>query len=389
MPIGVKGRSCFRGASPLGPRHCKDLGAEQRYRPITELFLHPNDSQASGTVCQVDYARAYGRLIMQRISTALWASPPALRSEIFRKAFLGQDQRILLLTPLRFGITGARAYHRPRTGRIRGEKIVERRVQSTSATATPQPSAEDQPKRSRTARFLTTTALCLILFTAGFTMSVTPAAETINGYVNPPTDEETLHLYTPPSPTAEEINDHILNHPLAVKLRSEHGMVESRPHMRIPPAMRPHNLTGGTLAGEGKLTVPPLNFNEKGVELPSMVQLMYFGPALCGHPGIVHGGFLATMLDEGLARACFDALPNKVGVTASLKIDYRVPCPAGNYVVLKAYTTKVEGRKAWCKGWIELLGDDGEEGVKLVEAEALFIEPKGAKNMAKNIVASN
>ena len=143
------------------------------------------------------------------------------------------------------------------------------------------------------------------------------------------------------------------------------------------------------MAGEGKLTVPPLNFNEKGAELPSMVQLMYFGPALCGHPGIVHGGFLATMLDEGLARSCFDALPNKIGVTASLKIDYRVPCPAGNYVVLKAYTTKVEGRKAWAKGWIELLGEDGEEGVKLVEAEALFIEPKGAKNMAKNIVARN
>ena len=219
-------------------------------------------------------------------------------------------------------------------------------------------------------------------------MSAAPAAETINGYVNPITDEDTLHLYTPPTPRAEDVNEYITNHPLAVKLRSQPGMVESRPHMRIPPAMRPHNLTCGTLAGEGRLEVPPLSFNEKDAELPTLIQIMYLGSDLCGHPGVVHGGMLATMLDEGLARACFPALPNKVGVTASLKIDYRVPCPAGNYVVLKAYTTKVEGRKAWVKGWIESLGEDDSVGTKLVEAEALFIEPKNANSMAKNLVAS-
>ena len=220
-------------------------------------------------------------------------------------------------------------------------------------------------------------------------MSAAPAAETINGYVNPPTDSETLDLYHPSTQSEEEINEYITTHPYVVKLRSQPNMEESRPHMRIPPAMRPHNLTGGTLAGQGKIVVPPLNFNERDAELPSMVQIMYLGSALCGHPGIVHGGLLATILDEGLARACFAVLPNKIVVTASLKIDYRVPCPAGRCVVLKAYTTKVEGRKAWVKGWIELLGDEDAEGTKIVEAEALFIEPKGAKNMARNIVASN
>ena len=214
-------------------------------------------------------------------------------------------------------------------------------------------------------------------------MSVAPAAETVNGYINPPTDEETLHIYVPGTPRTKEVNEHILNHPLAMRLRQQPEMEESRPHMRIPPALRPHNFTGGVLAGEGKIEVPPLTFAEKGVELPSMYQFMYLGSSMCGHPGIVHGGLLATILDEGLARACFPALPNKVGVTASLKIDYRVPCPAGSYVVLKAYTEKVEGRKAWVKGWIELLGDEDGTGTKVVEAEALFIEPKNAKHMAR------
>lgn len=214
-------------------------------------------------------------------------------------------------------------------------------------------------------------------------MAAAPVAEAVNGFINPPTDAETLELFEPDTDKAAEINDYIVNHPLSQKLRQQEGMVESRPHMKIPPAMRPHNLTGGTLLGENKIEVPPLNFSEKEAELPTLVQISYLGPALCGHPNIVHGGLLATMLDEGLARACFPALPNKVGVTASLKIDYRLTCPGSSYVVLKAQTTKVEGRKAWVKGWIELLGEEDGSGTPLVEAEALFIEPKHAKQMAR------
>lgn len=107
--------------------------------------------------------------------------------------------------------------------------------------------------------------------------------------------------------------------------------------------------------------------------------MSYLGTDLCGHVGIVHGGLLATLLDEGLARCGFAALPNKIGVTASLTINYKKPTPAGSFVVLKAETVKVEGRKVWVKGRIELLGETEEPGQVLVEAEGLFIEPKYAK----------
>jgi acyl-coenzyme A thioesterase PaaI-like protein len=214
-------------------------------------------------------------------------------------------------------------------------------------------------------------------------MSAAPAADTVNGVLHPPTDLETLTMFQPTSPETAAINEHITTHPLAVRLRAEAGVIESRPHLKIPESMRPHNLTGGVLLGPGKIEVPPLSLAHSSEELPRLVQIAYLGESLCGHPTIVHGGLLATLLDEGLARACFPALPNKVGVTASLKIDYRAPCPAGSYVVLKAETTKVEGRKAWVKGWIEQLTEDGEPGVKYCEAEALFIEPKGAASMAR------
>lgn len=212
----------------------------------------------------------------------------------------------------------------------------------------------------------------------------TETVEVIDGVLKRPTDAETLTMYMPVTPKAIEVDEYIRNHPFAKKLRNTPGMKEARPHLKIPEKMRPHNLTGGVLLGEGMVEVPPLVFADNDAELPSMYSFSYLGNSICGHPGIIHGGMLATMLDEGLARACFPALPNKVGVTASLKIDYRSPCPAGRYVVLKAYTTKVEGRKAWVKGWIELLGDDGEgEGLKMVEAEALYIEPKNASILSK------
>ncbi|KAK4993927.1 hypothetical protein LTR50_000141 [Elasticomyces elasticus] len=212
-------------------------------------------------------------------------------------------------------------------------------------------------------------------------MSAAPAADTINGFLKPPTDAETLTLFVPSTPEEEEINRTIQNHPLVQSMRADPSFSESRPHLKIPEAMRPHNLTGGTLLGPSKIEVPPLTFVQNGAALPQLVQIAYLGPALCGHPYIVHGGLLATLLDEGLARCCFPALPNKVGVTANLTINYRKPCPAESYVVLRAETLNVEGRKAWVRGWIELLAEEGQEGepVRLVEAEALFIEPRGAK----------
>ena len=207
----------------------------------------------------------------------------------------------------------------------------------------------------------------------------TETLKDINGLVNsgpPPTDEETLTMFIPADDTEREIEDFIQNHPLALELRSNPEMTESRPHLKVPPSFRSRNLTSGTLMGAGKIAVPPFFWNEKGGK--SLVSIAYLGEELCGHPGLVHGGLLATLLDEGLARCCFAALPNKIGVTANLNINYRSPAPVGSYVVLRAKTTKVEGRKAWVEGHLETLPAEGEKPRIIAEASALFIEPKEA-----------
>lgn len=189
-----------------------------------------------------------------------------------------------------------------------------------------------------------------------------------------PTDAETLEMFEPADETSLEVEQYINEHPVTLALRANPDFTESRAYFKIPEAQRAHNLTTGLLTGPGKIVVPPFTWNEKGGK--SFVSISYLGPDLCGHPGVIHGGLLATMLDEGLARCCFPALPNKIGVTANLSITYRKPTPAGSFVALRARTTKVEGRKAWVEGHIETLPKAGEEPVVLVEASGLFIEPK-------------
>jgi len=219
-------------------------------------------------------------------------------------------------------------------------------------------------------------AIAIFFTSAGFAMATVPVITAANGYLNPPLDEETLSMFTPEDDVAREVEEFIQNHPVSVEMRSKPQYSESRPHMKIPESQRSHNLTGGTLMGPGRVVVPPFVWSESGGK--SLVSISYLGTDLCGHPGIVHGGLLATLLDEGLARCCFAALPNKVGMTANLNINYRNPAPAGAFVVLRAKTTKVEGRKAWVEGHIETLVGEGEKPVVLVEASALFIEPRQA-----------
>ncbi|GAW12053.1 hypothetical protein ANO14919_014090 [Xylariales sp. No.14919] len=235
-------------------------------------------------------------------------------------------------------------------------------------------------------RAATVFALGIVFTSLGFAMAISPAMPTVTELLNPPTAAESLEKYKPQTEEERAIDDFIKNHPLAQELRSKEGFTEARPHMKIPDGYRPHHLTGGLLAGPARIVVPPLVFTEDGGK--SIVAISYLGNDLCGHPGIIHGGLLATMLDEGLAWCCFAALPHKMGVTANLNINYRSPAKADSYVVLRATTTKVEGRKAWVEGRMETLTEEGETPVVLAEATALFITPKQAAVMT-NIFPSN
>ena len=75
---------------------------------------------------------------------------------------------------------------------------------------------------------------------------------------------------------------------------------EVRPYQNFPEERRVNNLSAGALRGPGKLALTPM-VRARWDETESVV-IVHVGRGLCGHDGIVHGGLLATLLDESLAR---------------------------------------------------------------------------------------
>ncbi|SNX82888.1 uncharacterized protein MEPE_01594 [Melanopsichium pennsylvanicum] len=171
-----------------------------------------------------------------------------------------------------------------------------------------------------------------------------------------------------------------------------HQYVMTRPYLKYSREKAQHNLTAGSLRGPGMVAIPPLVFTKShtgatqlgGTEGDSTI-VLHLGRSLCGHDGIVHGGMLATVCDEALARTAMYNLPGKIGVTARLEIDYRRPTMADQFIVLETELVEKKGRKAVVKGKVSDVN-----GQLLLECRAVFVEPRYAKYFldAKGIKAA-
>ncbi len=159
----------------------------------------------------------------------------------------------------------------------------------------------------------------------------------------------------------------------------------TRPYTKYPEERLRHSLTGGSLRGPGLITVAPAILTKtahgalvEGGRHGDSVIFMHLGRSICGHDGVVHGGAIATIFDEALARPAFYALPSNVGVTARLEVNYRKPTMADQFVRVETEITHSEGRKAYVKGQMRDMS-----GTLLAEAEALFVEPRFARFINK------
>lgn len=87
-----------------------------------------------------------------------------------------------------------------------------------------------------------------------------------------------------------------------------------------------------------------------------------------GFPGVLHGGVIATMLDETLSRAAVFA--GKWMMTARLEIRYRRPAPVGRPLRVTARPIQVRARMVSARGEVRLAD---EPDVVLAEAEGVFL----------------
>jgi uncharacterized protein (TIGR00369 family) len=100
------------------------------------------------------------------------------------------------------------------------------------------------------------------------------------------------------------------------------------------------------------------------VVCPATISDQFEGPH-----GFLHGGIIATLLDESMSKAVRAKGPT--AMTRHMEIDYRRPVPSGAPIRMESRVVRSEGRKHWAEAHI-LDGD----GTILAQGKGLFVEVK-------------
>jgi uncharacterized protein (TIGR00369 family) len=88
-----------------------------------------------------------------------------------------------------------------------------------------------------------------------------------------------------------------------------------------------------------------------------------------GYPGIVHGGIVASLVDEALGRVHMGAAEDpRFMFTAKISVNYRKPVPTGKPIRIVAHAVKRKRRTA-----TSVCAIYGPEGDLLAEADAVLI----------------
>jgi uncharacterized protein (TIGR00369 family) len=114
--------------------------------------------------------------------------------------------------------------------------------------------------------------------------------------------------------------------------------------------------------------------NESGLRLEflladhgSVVSFPVVADSFEGHPGYLHGGVIATLLDEAMSKAV--RAQGRSSMTRKMEVDYLRPVPSETPLRLEGRIVRSEPRKHWAEARIL-----NENGRVLAEAKGLFIE---------------
>jgi len=99
----------------------------------------------------------------------------------------------------------------------------------------------------------------------------------------------------------------------------------------------------------------------------SVVSLTTIPDGFAGHPGYLHGGIIATLLDESMSKSV--RAQGLTAMTRQLEVEYLRPVPAGEPIRLEGRVIRSEGRKHWAEAKIL-----NARGTTLAEGKGLFIE---------------
>lgn len=86
-----------------------------------------------------------------------------------------------------------------------------------------------------------------------------------------------------------------------------------------------------------------------------------------GPVGFVHGGIIATLLDETMSKSV--RARGVTAMTRQMEVEYLKPVPSGSAIRIEGHVTHHEGRKHWVHARVV-----NHEGVELARSKALFIQ---------------
>jgi uncharacterized protein (TIGR00369 family) len=91
-----------------------------------------------------------------------------------------------------------------------------------------------------------------------------------------------------------------------------------------------------------------------------------------GPVGLVHGGVIATLLDEAMSKAV--RARGFTAMTRQMEIEYLRPVPSATPIRIEGHVVREEGRKHWTEA--RILNADG---VVLATGKGLFIEVRASR----------
>lgn len=111
-------------------------------------------------------------------------------------------------------------------------------------------------------------------------------------------------------------------------------------------------------------------------ESRSVVSTPVVPPAFDGYPGCLHGGVIATLLDEAMGKSLHArGFPS---VTRHMEVEFLRPVPSSAPLRIEGRVTHSEGRKHWSEAKIL-----NERGTVLAQSKGLFVELSAERRDAR------
>lgn len=157
------------------------------------------------------------------------------------------------------------------------------------------------------------------------------------------------------------------------------------PAMRSPKApapgepVRQHN---PMCFGCGEESQGGLHLKAIAGEGANVTARMPVEPRFEGGPGVIHGGILASALDDAMGLTQW--MVSSIAVTAHLEIDYAKPIPLGSELRIEAEALGTVRKKLYCRA-VAYLGDDPEP---VGAAHAIFVLIKPLEHFKESFAAS-